>query len=124
VRDRASRCVTLAMLAASALATADESSARAEAQAVARGAIVFQHNCALCHGAGGEGQGRAAPLHRPPPTDLTRSAVNDAYRELIIRIGGAGVGRSPGMPPWQEELSDEQIRDLVAYLRRIAEARS
>jgi mono/diheme cytochrome c family protein len=124
VRDRASRRATLVMLAASTLATADESSARAEAQDVARGAAVFQRYCTLCHGPSGEGQGRAAPLHRPPPADLTRSEVNDAYRELIIRSGGAAVGRSPGMPPFQDELTERQVRDLVAYLRRISEPRS
>ena len=33
--------------------------------------------------------------------------------------GGAAVGRSPIMPAWGEHLTDEQIKDVVAYLRKI-----
>jgi mono/diheme cytochrome c family protein len=29
------------------------------------------------------------------------------------------VGRSPYMPPWGDELSEEQIHDLVAFLREL-----
>jgi mono/diheme cytochrome c family protein len=29
------------------------------------------------------------------------------------------MGRSSGMPPWQERLSDAEIEDVVEYLRTI-----
>ena len=88
-------------------------------QATARGSAVFQTYCALCHGSEATGDGRAARLHTPRPVDLTRSTVNDAYRELIIRRGGEALGRSSAMPPWDGELSEAQIRDVIAYLRSI-----
>ena len=47
------------------------------------------------------------------------SAYPDEYKELIIRKGGQAIGRSPYMPPWGDELDEQQIRDLIAYLRRI-----
>jgi cytochrome c oxidase cbb3-type subunit 3 len=41
---------------------------------------------------------------------------------MMIRRGGGAMGRSAYMPPWGEELSDEQITDVVAYLRSITTA--
>lgn len=38
------------------------------------GAALFQDNCALCHGAGGAGDGPLAAGLVPPPADLTRIA--------------------------------------------------
>jgi mono/diheme cytochrome c family protein len=84
--------------------------------AVVRGGIVFRTYCVLCHGATGKGDGRAAKMYTPKPANLTVSPFNDAYKEMIIRGGGASVGRSSYMPPWGDELTDEQIRDLVAFL--------
>lgn len=90
----------------------------AEAE-IYRGAIVFSHYCVLCHGAAADGRGRAARLYAPPPANLVLSDKNDQYKELIIRRGGAVLGRSRFMPPWNDELTDEQIGDVVAYLRSI-----
>jgi mono/diheme cytochrome c family protein len=84
-----------------------------------RGSIVFRTYCMLCHGTYGDGNGRASRNYNPPPANLTISMASDEYKELIIRKGGAGVGRSPYMPPWEQELTDEQIRDVVVYLRVI-----
>jgi mono/diheme cytochrome c family protein len=86
---------------------------------VVRGSIVFRTYCVLCHGAGGKGDGRAAKLYTPKPANLTVSPFGDAYKEMIIRGGGAAVGRSSFMPPWGDELTEEQIHDLVAFLREL-----
>lgn len=86
---------------------------------VVRGSIVFRTYCVLCHGANGEGDGRAARQYAPRPANLTASALSDMAKERIIRGGGASVGRSPFMPPWGQELTDEQISDLIAYLRAV-----
>jgi mono/diheme cytochrome c family protein len=87
--------------------------------AVIRGSIAFRTYCVLCHGAEGKGNGRAAKLYVPRPADLTVSPFNDAYKEMIIRGGGAAVGRSAYMPPWGDELTEEQIKDVVAFLREL-----
>jgi mono/diheme cytochrome c family protein len=81
-----------------------------------RGSIVFHHYCDLCHGAKADGNGRAAKLYNPRPANLVMSDKNDAYKNLIIRRGGKLLGRSEFMPPWGNELTDEQITDVVAYL--------
>ena len=87
--------------------------------AVIRGGIAFRTYCVLCHGAEGRGDGRAAKMYTPRPANLTVSPFNDAYKEMIIRGGGASVGRSAYMPPWGDELTDEQIHDVVAFLREL-----
>lgn len=88
--------------------------------AVVRGGIVFRTYCVLCHGATGEGNGRTARMYNPRPANLVKSQHNEAYKEQIIRRGGEGMGRSPFMPPWGEQLTDEQISDLVQFLKSIS----
>jgi mono/diheme cytochrome c family protein len=36
-----------------------------------------------------------------------------------VRTGGKALARSEFMPPWGEELTDEQISDVVSYLQSI-----
>ncbi len=89
------------------------------ADPVRRGEVVFKTSCILCHGVNGDGMGRASVLFDPPPADLTRSDKNDTYKKMIITMGGAAMGRSEVMPIWGQELSEQQIDDVVAYLRTI-----
>lgn len=84
-----------------------------------RGGLVFANYCVTCHGINADGNGRAARLYTPRPANLRMSDKNDAYFGLIIRKGGASLGRSEFMPTWEAELTNEQITDLVAYLRSI-----
>jgi cytochrome c oxidase cbb3-type subunit 3 len=86
---------------------------------VIRGGLVFRNYCALCHGERGDGIARATKLYtgaslviRPRPPE---------FYEKIIRNGGQLVGASPYMPPWRDELDDEQVRDVVAFLSVISD---
>jgi len=47
---------------------------------------------------------------------LRASKLNDDERARIVRKGGEAVGRSSNMPIWEQELSDEEIRAVVAYV--------
>lgn len=84
-----------------------------------RGSLVFFNYCVTCHGPNADGQGRAARLYDPKPANLRSSDKNDAYLRLIVAAGGTALGRSEFMPPWAEELTDEQIGDVVAFVRSI-----
>ncbi|HVK54776.1 MAG TPA: cytochrome c [Burkholderiales bacterium] len=92
------------------------------AASILRGEIVYQNYCMLCHGVNGDGRGRAARMYTPKPANLRESKVPDAYKAMIIRKGGKAMGRSEFMPPWGDELTDEQVVDVVTYLRSIAPA--
>ena len=87
--------------------------------AVIRGSIAYRTYCVLCHGTTGKGDGRAAKMYTPRPANLTVSPFPDKYKEMIIRGGGPAVGRSSFMPPWGDELTDEQITDLISFLREL-----
>jgi len=84
-----------------------------------RGEVVFKTNCILCHGIKANGKGRAAKLYNPPPANLTKSDKNDDYKTMIITYGGQAMGRSEFMPPWGEQLTPQEITDVVAYLRTV-----
>ncbi len=83
----------------------------------------YLSKCATCHGAGGKGDGWTAWLFRLKMGDLTNSsymqALPDDYIFQIIKRGGANLGK-PGMPSWGQELTDQEIRDLAAYIRSLA----
>jgi len=87
--------------------------------AIFRGGLVYANYCVTCHGINADGNGRAARLHNPRPANLRASDKNDAYIALIVRKGGEALGRSQSMPPWGEELTDEQIKDVVAFVRSV-----
>ncbi|QJW83904.1 c-type cytochrome [Ramlibacter terrae] len=88
-----------------------------------RGSLVFFNYCMTCHGPNADGRGRAARLYNPPPADLRASDKNATYMRQIVRLGGKAMGRSEFMPPRGEELTDEQVTDVVAYLQSMSNAR-
>ena len=88
-------------------------------ETIGRGEVVFKTNCILCHGVKGNGKGRASGLYDPPPADLTHSDKNDDYKRMIITYGGEAMGRSKVMPVWGEQLTKQEINDVVNYLRTI-----
>ncbi len=111
-----------AVLGAAVVRAPGSSAGSSAPDAAARGRAVFASHCVQCHGDNGKGDGRIARLYNPKPSDLTASTQTDGYKADIIRKGGASVGRSVIMPAWDNELSDAEIRDVVAYLRTIAAA--
>lgn len=91
--------------------------------AVFRGGLVYANYCVTCHGINADGNGRAARLYDPRPANLRATDKNDDYIGLIVRRGGEALSRSPKMPPWGEELTDEQIADVVVFVRSVNEHR-
>ena len=86
-----------------------------------RGDLVFHNYCQLCHGPNADGMGRAAKMYNPKPANLRKSPYPTSYKESIVRNGGKAMGRSEFMPPWGEELTDEQISDVVHYIDTLVE---
>ena len=81
--------------------------------------------CAGCHGESGAGTGPLAPSLAVQPADHTDGAsmnrLSDAYLYQVIDEGGSAVGKSPLMAAWGETLAEEQIWNLVAFIRSLAE---
>ena len=111
------RGLALALASASVLASTHD--ARPAKTPAARGAAVFSKYCALCHGAGGAGDGRATSLQKVPPANLTISTRGRSYKMQIVREGGAALGRSSSMPAWRDVLTDAEITDVVEYVQTL-----
>lgn len=81
---------------------------------------VFTQRCVPCHGATGNGDGPASAQLTPKPRNYTdkvwQASVDDAYIEKIIKLGGAGVGKSPAMPN-NPDLPPEVITGLKDVVR-------
>jgi len=90
-----------------------------------RGERLFYGLCVTCHGTDGRGSWRAA-LFLIRPGNLADGARlgarSDQYLFDIIKHGGAPIGR-PGMPAFGAALSDDELRELVAYVRSLSCAR-
>jgi len=76
-------------------------------------------NCAICHGRKGDGRGVLASQYDPPPRNFacarTINGVPDGQLFWIIRFGSPGTAM-----PAHPALKDEQIWQLVWYLRQLA----
>jgi len=96
--------------------------AEAQGDATAEAKKIFGERCATCHGAEGKGDGAASAALEPKPRNYTdqewQKAVTDQDLRDIIVKGGAGVGKSPLMPP-NPDLADkpEVVNGLVALIR-------
>jgi high-affinity iron transporter len=82
-----------------------------------KGKMIFESNCAACHGSSGAGDGvMASAFHDPVVAnfiDLTRMATaNTVLLEGKILRGGMGTG----MPYWGMILTREEIRAVVEYI--------
>ncbi|MBI1976911.1 MAG: c-type cytochrome [Candidatus Omnitrophica bacterium] len=91
-----------------------------------KGEKLYQKQCAVCHGAGGAGDGEAAYLLYPKPRDFTRgefrlvsTTTMEATDEDLFKTISRGMPGS-AMPPW-EFLSEEERWSLVYYVRYLAE---
>ena len=75
----------------------------------------------MCHGVGGRGDGPSASGLEPKPADFTncKGMAKDSDEVLfkIIKSGGQSVGRSTVMPAWGEALSEQQIDELIKFIR-------
>ena len=58
-------------------------------------------------------------IKNPPPYNLTLSALPDKYLKQIITQGGRAVGRSYQMPPWKDELSEEEVDSAIIYIKTL-----
>ncbi len=83
-----------------------------QARRVERGQLLYAANCAECHGANGEGNNG--------PSLNNKKFLKNTHDEVIFNLISSGV---PGtaMPAWSQlhggPFTDEQVRDLVAYVR-------
>jgi mono/diheme cytochrome c family protein len=87
------------------------------ADAATAGADIFRANCESCHGSQGHGDGTAGAALDPKPKNLPELAatVGDDYLYWRVNTGKEGTA----MVPWKGILTDDQIWQVVAYIRTL-----
>ncbi len=88
----------------------------------AKGKVSYDSFCVACHGAEGKGDGVAAAALDPKPRDLSDAAyvstLSNEHLFKIINEGGASVGLSPLMSAWGGALSEQDIWNVIAFIRQ------
>lgn len=88
---------------------------------LAKGARLYQANCASCHGDTGQGDGPAGVSLEPRPANLAgnEASRSDAYLFWRISKGGMFEPFSSMMPGWDSILREEQIWQVITYIREL-----
>lgn len=93
--------------------------AGAAGDTVESGKAIYGRLCESCHGKTGAGDGPVGQYMTPKPANLGVEAHehDDEYLHKVIKGGGASVGESAGMPAWGSQLKDDDIRDVISYIK-------
>lgn len=81
---------------------------------LARGKMLFDINCAMCHGQTSARPGPVGARLKPPPPGLDRALVQGRSDSHIFKAITDGFGR---MPPFKSKLAPLERWDLVNFLR-------
>ncbi|MEI6805839.1 MAG: cytochrome c [Myxococcaceae bacterium] len=89
-----------------------------------KGKELFQTNCALCHGSKGNGKGIGGESLTPKPANFTDAALmktkSDWELFSVIKDGGAKHGLSPSMASYQSVFTEQNIKEIIQYIRTFA----
>ncbi len=89
-----------------------------------QGAHWFSFYCVHCHGWGGKGDGPTAAKLDPRPRNLTNGKYADNISNLdlfgVIKGGGEFRNLSSAMPPWGNIIQDQDIWNVVAFIRSLS----
>jgi mono/diheme cytochrome c family protein len=98
-----------------------------EAADIDEGQRIFGTNCATCHGAAGSPDPNSAIVKGlgVVPADLADPLFNSreptADWEMVVKHGGHAMGLAAQMPAHADVLSDEEVADVVAYVKSIVD---
>lgn len=85
----------------------------------------YKAYCVQCHGLEGTGKGVNIGDMTVQPRDHTdaksMAGRSDAELVKVIKEGGLAISKSVLMPAWGDVLSDDEIKDLVSYLRTLCQ---
>ncbi len=107
-------------------ATVDGPPSRSTAQAQAvRGLALYERHCIECHGEHGRGPAGdwrvrdAQGNYPPPPLDDSAHAWHHPTAVLLEAIRDGSPGGEGNMPAWRGRLSEQDMGDVVAYIKSL-----
>ena len=80
------------------------------------GREIYVNTCIRCHGI--DGKGALGTTLVPPPADLSSSAVQNRLDGTLFKRIHEGKPNT-AMGAWKHALSDEEIWDVLAYVRTL-----
>lgn len=106
--------------AVSLLIFADFSPSFAQSE-LAQAKATYDQMCAGCHGTQGDGQEGTKSGFVPRVGTLANkeymASVPDEYLLMIIKKGGAYMGKYAAMPAWEKKFTEQEIVDIVKHIR-------
>ena len=83
-----------------------------------RGSALYYANCAECHGAAGDGNGRRAYFIFPKPRNFLDPATQQIFNRPRLYGGIADGVIGKEMPAWSKVFSDQDIADVAEFVYR------
>jgi mono/diheme cytochrome c family protein len=87
------------------------------AESITRGRLLFQQQCAICHGERGLGDGPVAASLKEKPDDLSKIARPPIFPDGIV-VYRIANGKNL-MPAFKATLSEPQLWDLLNFIRSL-----
>lgn len=84
------------------------------------GKALYTAQCQMCHGEGGAGDGPAGAAMDPKPPNFADAAFQEERTDEQL-TGAISEGKGT-MPPYKSQLSAEDIKALVAYIRELGKS--
>ncbi len=90
-----------------------------DAKVLAAGKTVFKNKCTKCHGETGVGDGPDADPDHREDMDLTNPKRADRNSDGVVFYKVSNGRKKPKMPVFKEELTENQIWSVVAYVQTL-----
>jgi len=87
----------------------------------------YRTYCMQCHGMHANGLGvntrdmSVGPLEHSSAKMMAKRSDFQLFK--VIKEGGLAINRSALMPPWADTFSEDEINDLVKYLRKLCKCK-
>ncbi|RMH05712.1 MAG: cytochrome c [Nitrospirae bacterium] len=88
----------------------------AESPNLENGRAIYERHCQSCHGERGRGDGPRAPFLSPRPGNFVSAATSVKSDEELLAVIANGKPRT-AMKGWADILSEQDQRDVLAYIR-------
>jgi mono/diheme cytochrome c family protein len=86
-----------------------------------KGREIYINNCMRCHGTDGKGSPGVSLV--PPPADLGSDAVQSRFTSTLFRSIHGGKPNT-AMGAWKHALSDDDIWDVLDYVRTLRDGKA
>jgi mono/diheme cytochrome c family protein len=84
------------------------------------GKAIYERSCARCHGKAGWGDGPSAQEEFVPPANFHSPIIMGRSDEQLIMAIEFGLAMSK-MHGWRGRLTEQEMRDVVAYIRLLTQ---